>query len=106
MLVNATVSTLKRPKSAAIIDWEYNNKAPIGGGYKSLALLSCSMSMFIGMYQCSLVRMYLSLGYMPMNIDIELSGVSSEVLKVLEHPPQLLASFFSRLASIVIYPII
>ena len=29
------------------------------------------------------------------------SGVSSEVL---EHPPQLLASFFSRLASIVIYP--
>ena len=34
------------------------------------------------------------------------SGVSSEVLRVLEHPPQLLASFFSRLASIVIYPII
>ena len=33
------------------------------------------------------------------------SGVSSEVLRVLEHPPQLLASFFSRLASIVIYPI-
>ena len=33
-----------------------------------------------------------------------LSGVSSEVLRVLEHPPQLLASFFSRLASIVIYP--
>ena len=35
-----------------------------------------------------------------------ISGVSSEVLRVLEHPPQLLASFFSRLASIVIYPII
>ena len=34
------------------------------------------------------------------------SGVSSEVLRVLKHPPQLLASFFSRLACIVIYPII
>ena len=35
--------------------------------------------------------------------SIVISGVSSEVLRVLEHPPQLLASFFSRLASIVIY---
>ena len=48
MLVNPTVSTLKRPKSAVITDWElcvlcqeeiYNNKAPIGSGHKSLATL-------------------------------------------------------------------
>ena len=69
MLVNATVSTLKRPKLAAIIDWEYfikeiyNNKAPIGSGYKSLAtVVQCQCSL-----ACINVHWYVSKSWIHAN---------------------------------------